>query len=248
MNMSDWNGWTGSQMYRDGLASGLIDFNGSLYHWGDQGFAKLNMTTNMTNGAYGFYADGGGSGGLQNWSGIQGITGVKSREYAGAGYQWHTVGQGNVGTQPEQRWDVDHNGQLWQIEANRWYRIGNGKSIRIAASSVNLKNVSPDLVKGMKISTPLTIKLLTKNFFSDGTVFGTLDAIYLGHNEVRILPNRYDFEIGEKYGHPWKGEFGRNLSTWIGGQVATGFGLADGRPKPYLIIFSGTATLGKGPK
>jgi len=93
MNMSDWNGWTGSQMYRDGLASGLIDFNGSLYHWGDQGFAKLNMTTNMTNGAYGFYADGGGSGGLQNWSGIQGITGVKSREYAGAGYQWHTVGQ-----------------------------------------------------------------------------------------------------------------------------------------------------------
>ena len=54
MNMSDWNGWTGSQMYRDGLASGLIDFNGSLYHWGDQGFAKLNMTTNMTNGAYGF--------------------------------------------------------------------------------------------------------------------------------------------------------------------------------------------------
>jgi len=96
MNMSDWNGWTGSQMYRDGLASGLIDFNGSLYHWGDQGFAKLNMTTNMTNGAYGFYADGGGSGGLQNWSGIQGITGVKSREYAGAGYQWHTVGQGNA--------------------------------------------------------------------------------------------------------------------------------------------------------
>jgi len=33
---------------------------------------------------------------LQNWSGIQGITGVKSREYAGAGYQWHTVGQGNA--------------------------------------------------------------------------------------------------------------------------------------------------------
>lgn len=70
------------------------------------------------------------------------------------------------------------NGQLWQIEANRWYRMGNGQAITVAASSVNLKNVC---AKGWKKDEVYHVPLLRKNFTSDGTVFGTLDMKYKGN-------------------------------------------------------------------
>jgi len=123
--------------------------------------------------------------------------------------------------------------------------MGNGQAITVAASSVNLKNVS---AQGWKKDEVYHVPLLIKNFTSDGTVFGTLDLKCKGNNQVEILRNKYDFDIGADKGHLWNGEFFRNISTWLGEQVATGFGLAPGNGTPYWINFSGNATLGKGPK
>lgn len=58
-------------------------------------------------------------------------------------------------------WDVNHDDVLWQVEANRWYRIGNGQPITVAASSVDLRSISPDVVKGMKPGTPFDQHLLS---------------------------------------------------------------------------------------
>jgi hypothetical protein len=152
---------------------------------------------------------------------------------------WHEAKQGG--------WDVNHDGVLWQIEVNRWYRIGNGKDITVAASTVDLRSINPNVVKGMKAGTHFPMKLLFKNFSGDGTVFGELEFIYQRGSKVSIVPNMYDFEVGSDVGHPWfesVGGFIRNIFTEGGKGVATGFGMAPGNGTPYMINFSGTATLG----
>lgn len=159
--------------------------------------------------------------------------------------------RGTTSQKDNSDWDVNKDGALWQIEANRWYRMGNGQSITIEASSVNLRNISPSVVKGMKIGTHFNQQLLYKNFTSDGTVFGELEFIYQGGNKVSIVPNMYDFDIGADKGHPWfssVGGFFRNAFTGAALGVATGFGMAPGNGQPYNVIFHGTATLGQGPK
>lgn len=103
----------------------------------------------------------------------------------------------------------------------------------------------------MKPGTHFVEQLLYKNFFNDGTVFGQLWFIYQGGNKVSIVSNTYDFDNGADMGHPWFGSFSgflRNVFTAGGLGVATGFGMAPGNGQPFNIIFSGTATLGQGPK
>ena len=89
--------------------------------------------------------------------------------------------------------------------------MGKVKAIKIAASSVNLKSINPSIAKDWEVNEVHPISLLRKNFFNDGVVFGTLDVRYLGNNQVQILSNMFDFDIGAAKGHPWKIEFFRNF-------------------------------------
>ena len=75
-------------------------------------------------------------------------------------------------------------------------------------------------------------------------IYGELDFMYLGGNQVQILPNMYDFDTGAETRHPWHGpnsKFWRNIGTKAG-NVINGPGL------PYLINFDKPSALTRFPK
>lgn len=117
------------------------------------------------------------------------------------------------------------------IELNYWYRHANGEDITINASTISLKKVDPNIFKGVKVGGLVSVNLFFKDFWGEGTLYGSLKLRYEGENKVSILPNTYDFDIGADNNHPWfrsVGGFIRNLGTFLGNNAAgagTGFNI-----------------------
>lgn len=139
------------------------------------------------------------------------------------------------------KWDANGDGVLSLGEANSWYRNGNGSSITVDASKVDLSHVDPKTFS--KVGDRQSVNLLRTGPASVGLVYGSIGLVYLGNNRVQILSDEYDFRTGASDNHPWFESFWgfiRNVET-VGGNIIAGPGT------PYSINFSGYATINKVP-
>ncbi|UPT70707.1 MAG: hypothetical protein M0D53_16850 [Flavobacterium sp. JAD_PAG50586_2] len=125
-------------------------------------------------------------------------------------------------------------------EANKHYREANGKPMTVDASTIDLNFVdTTGWVEGNKyeVSTLLSSK--------HGRVFGKLNLVYKGNNQVAIESNMYDFDIVRVgcggacclVSNPKL--VGRNIATWMGDVYA-------GKGTPYMINFNGINTIRNG--
>jgi hypothetical protein len=126
-------------------------------------------------------------------------------------------------------WDLDGDGRISLDEANNWYRKGGGKSITLDASKIDLN--SADTSKWQK----------TLFNSKEGRVLGNITVEYLGNNQVKILPDTYNFEM---HGNPLSVRNPiKNYGTWIR-NTATILGLLKaGSGMQYKINFSGINTI-----
>jgi hypothetical protein len=116
-------------------------------------------------------------------------------------------------------------------EANEHYRNGNGESMTVDASTVDLNFLDTSkMVKGNIYS----VQTLTTS--KDGRVYGGIRVKYLGNNQVEIRPDTYNFE---QHGTFFSETF-RNTANVIGRWYA-GDGTA------YKINFSGVNTIHYSP-
>ena len=123
------------------------------------------------------------------------------------------------------------NGTLPVDEANYHYRNGNGASITVDASELDLSMIHPSDFKNSQI---MPVNLLFRGNVNDGLVYGTLTLLYLGNNSVIVFPDQYNFDV-----KPWtsfKGDV-RNIETIIG-HWAAGEGI------PFTINFENYGTIG----
>jgi RHS repeat-associated protein len=140
--------------------------------------------------------------------------------------------------------DLNKDGKLILIEASFHYRNGQGNPVIVDGSKIDLKGVDPDLFSNKKPGDVVPVNLFFTDPFGIGHVYGQLDFMYLGGDEVQILPNSYDFFVGAEKGYPWTESlegFTRNFFTVIGHIV-------NGRGEPYDIIFHGSSKLKRFPK
>ncbi|MCG7281611.1 hypothetical protein MHJ94_09940, partial [Chryseobacterium taklimakanense] len=133
-------------------------------------------------------------------------------------------------------WDLDGDGRISLDEANNWYRKGGGKSITLDASKIDLN--SADTSKWQKGG-----KYGVQTLFNskEGRVLGNITVEYLGNNQVKILPDTYNFEM---HGNPLSVRNPiKNYGTWIR-NTATILGLLKaGSGMQYKINFSGINTI-----
>ena len=138
--------------------------------------------------------------------------------------------------QPGEPWDLDGDGRISLDEANNWYRNGGGKSITLDASKIDLN--SADTSKWQKGG-----KYGVQTLFNskEGRVLGNITVEYLGNNQVKILPDTYNFEM---HGNPLSVRNPiKNYGTWIR-NTATILGLLKaGSGMQYKINFSGINTI-----
>ncbi len=118
-------------------------------------------------------------------------------------------------------------GMLTLREANKWYRYGNGESLTVDASKVDLDFVNPDDYSKIKFEGVQTL-----GRSRDGLVYGEVSVKNLGNGQLEIKADRYDFEMHE--GSSFKTKF-RNFATKIGALNA-------GKGTPYKIYFKGENT------
>jgi hypothetical protein len=116
-------------------------------------------------------------------------------------------------------------------EANEHYRNGNGKSMTVDASTVDL-----NFLDTSKWEAGKTYGVQTLTTSKDGRVYGGITVKYLGNNKVSILPDTYNFE---QHGSFFSSTF-RNTANVIGRWYA-------GDGTPYKINFSGVNTIHYSP-
>ncbi len=119
-------------------------------------------------------------------------------------------------------------------EANEFYRKNKNYNTiyEVDASSVDLNFVD---TTDWKLESKHLVRTLLKS--KHGKVFGTLEVIYKGNNQVQILDNRYDFNL--EFSNPLKvSEFlsPRNFFTAIGDIYA-------GEGTSFMFRFKGLNTI-----
>lgn len=130
-------------------------------------------------------------------------------------------------------WDLDGDGRISLDEANNWYRNGRGQSISVDASNIDLNSVN---TKGWVKGKTYGVQTLFNS--SEGRVLGNITVEYLGNNQVKILPDKYNFEMhGDPLSvrsKPWT--MIRNAATFLG-IMKSGSGMQ------YDINFRGINTI-----
>lgn len=139
-----------------------------------------------------------------------------------------SYGQGGILQQPQNgsssKADSDGDGKLSRVEADDWYRKGNGQSVTVDASrlTVRLTDTEPSAKGnfGAKV-------IGYRNFEVHGGVSVTRDSA--GH--WRILPSKYDFEMHSGGGgvSGFLGALPRNAATLLGASRATSLGIRHGQ-------------------
>lgn len=112
-------------------------------------------------------------------------------------------------------------GKLTLREANKWFRRGNGLSLTVDASQIDLDFINPD---SFEVGVKKGVQTLLNS--KDGLVYGKLAILKHQNNKFSILPDLYDF-IMESGGFSF-----RNFATRIGSWVA-------GNGTPFTINFAG---------
>jgi hypothetical protein len=109
-------------------------------------------------------------------------------------------------------WDLDGDGKITLDEANNWCRKGNGQAISLDASKVDLDFVD---TTGWKVGETHGIQTLFSSH--QGRVFGNITVKYLGNNQVKILPDTYDFnQHGSYFSSPIRNP-ANSLGRWVAG-------------------------------
>lgn len=138
--------------------------------------------------------------------------------------------------QPGNPWDLDGDGRISLDEANNWYRNGEGQTITLDASKIDLNSV--DTSKWQKGG-----KYGVQTLFNskEGRVLGNITVEYLGNNQVKILPDTYNFEM---HGNPLSVRNPiKNYGTWIR-NTATVLGLMKAESgMQFKINFNGINTI-----
>lgn len=115
-------------------------------------------------------------------------------------------------------------GKLSLKEANKWFRHGQGKSLTVDASKIDLDFINPDNWNVGETKVKQT--LFTSK---DGRVYGNLTLTYEGNSHFSINPDIYDFET----------HHGLGLKTWFRNQATKVGSWVAGSGKAYKINFSG---------
>ena len=123
---------------------------------------------------------------------------------------------------------IEKDGKLSLREANKWYRYGNGESLSMDASKVDL-----DFIDTSKwtIGQEKSEQLLFSS--RDGRVYGNLTLVYKGNDQFRILNDTYNFEMHK----------GSSFKTWVRNQATKLGGLIAGQGVEYKIKFYGVNTV-----
>ena len=124
---------------------------------------------------------------------------------------------------------IEKDGELSFPEAYLWYKIGNGEDITVDASKLDLNFLN---TSELEIGKEYDGIQTWNGGLGQGLVYGGINIIYEGNNQVKILSDIYDFDI-----HPWSlKEAARNIET-IGADEIHGKGTS------FSIKFKGKNTI-----
>lgn len=114
-------------------------------------------------------------------------------------------------------------------EAYYWYGYGDGSTIHVDASKLDLGKID---ITNRKVGDQWPIQTLTSSgSYSVGLVYGSITVEYQGNNSFRILTDTYDFDIHTSNFFNWH-TIKRNIET-------IGAGILHGSGTPFKIIFNG---------
>lgn len=124
---------------------------------------------------------------------------------------------------------IQNDGKLSFEEAYYWYGYGDGSTIHVDASKLDLGKID---ITNRKVGEHWSIQTLTSSgSYSVGLVYGSITVEYQGNNSFRILPDTYDFDVHTNNFFNWH-TIKRNIET-------IGAGILHGRGTPFKIIFNG---------
>lgn len=125
--------------------------------------------------------------------------------------------------------EIQKDGKLSFEEAYYWYGYGDGSTIHVDASKLDLEKID---ITNRKVGEHWSIQTLTSSGnYSVGLVYGSITVEYQGNNSFRILPDTYDFDIHTDNFFNWH-TIKRNIET-------IGAGILHGTGTPFKIIFNG---------
>ena len=115
-----------------------------------------------------------------------------------------------------------------------WYKIGNGEDITVDASKLDLNFLN---TSELEIGKEYDGIQTWNGGLGQGLVYGGINIIYEGNNQVKILSDIYDFDI-----HPWSlKEAARNIETIGADEIhgkGTSFSIKFKETVGTLITFS----------
>jgi hypothetical protein len=129
--------------------------------------------------------------------------------------------------QPKAKFRFQSRHRIGKTEIEFLINNGNGEPLTVDASSVRIEGVYSTDFDGVGDTIPYRTKIISDQ--SDFLVYGTVTLEYQRNNQIRILRDRYDFDIQE-------GRFFRNVETVVGGAYA-------GQGQSYYIHFNGTVDI-----
>ena len=125
--------------------------------------------------------------------------------------------------------EIQNDGKLSFEEAYYWYGYGDGSTIHVDASKLDLEKID---ITNRKVGEHWSIQTLTSSgSYSVGLVYGSITVEYQGNNSFRILPDTYDFDIHTNNFFNWH-TIKHNIET-------IGAGILHGSGTPFKIIFNG---------
>ena len=125
--------------------------------------------------------------------------------------------------------EIQNDGKLSFEEAYYWYGYGDGSTIHVDASKLDLGKID---ITNRKVGDQWPIQTLTSSgSYSVGLVYGSITVEYQGNNSFRILTDTYDFDIHTSNFFNWH-TIKRNIET-------IGAGILHGSGTPFKIIFNG---------
>lgn len=124
----------------------------------------------------------------------------------------------------------DWDGYLTLKEANDWYRNGNGQTLYVSLSLINLDGLFSLGERYVDKKYHINLLLLGSLSVNDALVYGNIKLKRYPNNTVRAYSDIYDFDM-----KTWRNpvNWGRNIETFIGKTVA-------GEGNGYEIILYGS--------
>ena len=213
----------------DGMESQEIkDFNGRTHTVGDDDKTTIYQASSDDDKDKG-----------KNSLGNSSQSGIAVGSVGGMTTQEATAQQEKAKPRP----DTDR--KLTYLEASNWSHYGEGKELKIDASTIDLSKVYSDEIPYKSSGKSLRVNLYSPSRMADlgqTITFGNILLVKDNLGRVQIYQDKYDFEVGGT-AHPWTGpnsQAGRNLLTILGIPINGGQG------KMYPITFNGFAKVSPG--